>query len=68
MCETWSQHTWCLFRAWVLVPQKPGCDIMLNKDLKTQTDFDEHSTKVAISNLLEEITRHQAKDEERGKC
>jgi hypothetical protein len=23
MCETWSQHTWCLFRARVL---EPGCD------------------------------------------
>jgi hypothetical protein len=26
MCETWSQHTWWLFRARVLVPLKPRCD------------------------------------------
>jgi hypothetical protein len=27
MCETWSHHTWWLFRARVLVPPKSGCDM-----------------------------------------
>jgi hypothetical protein len=26
MCETWSQHIWCLFRARGFGPLKPGCD------------------------------------------
>jgi hypothetical protein len=27
MCETWSQHTWCLCSRPGFGPLKPGCDI-----------------------------------------
>jgi hypothetical protein len=30
MCETWSQHTWCLFCAQVLVPRNPGVTACLD--------------------------------------
>jgi hypothetical protein len=42
MCETWSQHTWCLFRARVLVPPKPGCD-------------NHHRASQLLEELLEEL-------------
>jgi hypothetical protein len=44
MCETWSQHTWCLCSRLGLGASKPGCDRMR----QTLRDYDYKLTKVPL--------------------